>query len=130
MKFLKEKVLDVKEGGFPFEVKSIQTDGGSEFMKYFEDACREYNIPLYILPPSRPKYNGRVKRSNRIMKEEFYARKDILEDSIGGFKYKLKEFIYKYNNYRSHRELDYLTPREYYNSVQVQTHLGKNPFKK
>jgi transposase InsO family protein len=115
MKFLKEKVLDVKEGGFPFEGMSIQTDGGSEFMRYVEDACREYNIPLYILPPSRPKYNGRVERSNRIMREEFYARKDILEDSVGGFKYKLKEFVDRYNSYRPHKELDYLTPLEYYN---------------
>jgi hypothetical protein len=41
MKFLTEKVLNKDNGGFPFKVKSIQTDGGSEFMKYFEEACRE-----------------------------------------------------------------------------------------
>jgi hypothetical protein len=35
MKFLTEKVLNKDNGGFPFKVKSIQTDGGSEFMKYF-----------------------------------------------------------------------------------------------
>jgi transposase InsO family protein len=108
-KFLTEKVL--KE--FPFKVKSIQTDGGSEFMKYFEDACREHEIPLYVLPPHRPKYNGRVERSNRIMREEFYARKDILEDSLVEFRQRLKEFVDKYNNFRPHRGLDYLTPKEY-----------------
>jgi IS30 family transposase len=90
MKFLIEKVLNINgdnnnsnsnsnsnnnsnnnnNTGFPFKVKSIQTDGGSEFMKYFEDGCKEYNIPLYILPPHKPKYNGRVERSNRIMREE------------------------------------------------------------
>jgi IS30 family transposase len=111
-KFLTEKVLN----GFPFKVKSIQTDGGSEFMKYFEDACREQSIPLYILPPHKPKYNGRVERSNRIMREEFYGNNELLKltDSLGAFRNKLKEFVDKYNGYRPHKELDYLTPREYY----------------
>jgi transposase InsO family protein len=110
MKFLEEKVLK----NFPFPVKSIQVDGGSEFMKYFEDSCRRHDIPLYVIPSHKPKYNGRVERSNRIMREEFYSRKDMLEDSLGGIRYRLKEFVNKYNNYRPHRELDYLTPMEYY----------------
>jgi transposase InsO family protein/transposase len=120
MKFLVDKVLNKEDkGGFPFKVKSIQTDGGSEFMKYFEDTCREYNIPLYILPPSKPKYNGRVERSNRIMREEFYMNNELLKltDSLGGFRNKLREFIFKYNNYRPHRELDNLTPVEYYSKL-------------
>jgi transposase InsO family protein len=33
--------------------------------------------------------------------------------------YKLKEFIAKYNNYRPHRELDHLTPMEYYSGRVV-----------
>ena len=44
----------------PFNIKSIQVDGGSEFRKHFEDACKELNIPLYVLPPYSPKYNGRI----------------------------------------------------------------------
>ena len=31
-----------------------------EFMKHFENGCEENNIPLYVLPPRSPKYNGRV----------------------------------------------------------------------
>jgi hypothetical protein len=130
MKFLTEKVLGPKDGGgigekggggFPFEIKSIQTDGGSEFMKYFEDGCKRYNIPLYILPPHKPKYNGRVERSNRIMREEFYMNNESLKltDSLGAFRNKLKEFIDKYNSFRPHRELDYLTPLEYYDKRMV-----------
>jgi transposase len=92
MKFLVEKVL--KE--FPFIIKSIQTDGGSEFMKYFEDGCKEYNIPLHILPPHKPKHNGRVERSNRIMREEFYMNNELLKltDSLGAFRNKLRDFIF------------------------------------
>jgi transposase InsO family protein len=80
MKLLMEKALgnlnnnnnnnNDNNAGFPFKIKSIQTDGGSEFMKYFKEGCKEYNIPLHILPPHKPKYNGRVERSNRIMREE------------------------------------------------------------
>jgi transposase InsO family protein/predicted DNA-binding transcriptional regulator AlpA len=117
LKFLIEKVLN----GFPFNIKSIQVDGGSEFMKYFEDGCKRYNIPLYILPPHKPKYNGRVERSNRIMREEFYGDNELLKltDSLGGFRNKLREFIDKYNSYRPHRELDYLTPMEYYEKRMI-----------
>ncbi len=66
----------------PFEIESIQVDGGSEFMKEFEQACSELNIALYVLPPSRPQYNGGVERGNRTFREEFYARKDSLGEFI------------------------------------------------
>jgi len=112
-RFLEEKVL--KE--FPFKIKSIQVDGGSEFMLHFENACKKLNIALYVLPPSSPKYNGNVERSNRIMKEEFYSRKDILSDTVGALKYDLKEFTNKYNTYRPHYSLGFLTPMEYFNKL-------------
>jgi len=53
----------------PFKIKSIQVDGGSEFMAEFEDACQELNIPLIVLPPASPKYNGGVERANRTFRE-------------------------------------------------------------
>lgn len=115
-RFLEEKVL--KE--FPFKIKSIQVDGGSEFMLHFENACKDLNIPLYVLPPSSPKYNGNVERSNRIMKEEFYSRKDVLSDSIGALKFDLKGFISKYNTYRPHYSLGFLTPMEYLNKISAE----------
>ena len=62
----------------PFNIKSVQVDGGSEFMREFEDECKNLNIPLYVLPPKRPQYNGGVERGNRIFKEEFYYNpKDV-----------------------------------------------------
>ena len=53
----------------PFNIKSIQVDGGSEFRKHFEEACKELNIKLYVLPPYSPKQNGRIERSNRTMRD-------------------------------------------------------------
>ena len=42
----------------PFPILSIQVDGGSEFMADFEEACAELFIPLIVLPPKKPEYNG------------------------------------------------------------------------
>ena len=39
----------------PFEITSIQVDGGSEFRKDFEQACEDLGIELYVLPPRKPK---------------------------------------------------------------------------
>lgn len=33
---------------YPFKIESVQVDGGSEFMKEFEQACQEKNIILKI----------------------------------------------------------------------------------
>jgi IS30 family transposase len=101
----------------PFPISSVQVDGGSEFMAEFEQACKDLGIALYVLPPKSPKFNGGVERGNRIFREEFYARSDILADSVGAFKYELKSAVEKYNSYRPHKSLDYLTPLEYINSL-------------
>jgi hypothetical protein len=96
-----------------FEILSIQVDGGSEFMAEFEEACADLKLPLIVLPPSRPKYNGGVERGNRIFKEEFYYRHDLLADSIGAMRFELKKALKKYNSFRPHKSLAGLTPMEY-----------------
>jgi len=100
----------------PIPILSIQVDGGSEFMAEFETACAGLNIPLIVLPPSKPKYNGGVERGNRIFKEEFYYNKLIKADSIGGIRAELKYAIKKYNQYRPHKNLSGLTPMQYINN--------------
>ena len=97
----------------PFEIKSIQVDGGSEFMADFEEACAELGIPLIVLPPARPTYNGGVERGNRIFREEFYYRPDLLADSISAMRFELKKALEKYNSYRPHKNLEGSTPMAY-----------------
>ena len=97
----------------PFPILSIQVDGGSEFMAEFEEACAELSIPLIVLPPKKPEYNGGVERGNRIFREEFYNRSDLLEDSVRGIEAALRKSLSKYNTYRPHRNLKGLTPLQY-----------------
>lgn len=100
----------------PFTIQSIQVDGGSEFMAEFEDACAKLAIPLIVLPPKKPTYNGGVERGNRIFREEFYERRDLLADSVGAMQYELNKALTKYNTFRPHRALNGLTPMQYINS--------------
>jgi len=53
----------------PFKIESIQVDGGSEFMKDFEEACAELHIQLFVLPPKRPQWNGGVERGNKTLEK-------------------------------------------------------------
>lgn len=85
-------------------------------MAEFEEACAELGIPLIVLPPSKPTYNGGVERGNRTFREEFYDRPNLLADSIGAMRYELNKAKEKYNTYRPHRVLKGLTPMEYINN--------------
>ena len=87
-------------------------------MAEFEEACQKLQIPLFVLPPSKPTYNGGVERGNRIFREEFYAQSNILADSIGAFRAELAKAVNKYNTYRPHFALNGKTPMEY-----IQIHL-------
>ena len=96
----------------PAALRSIQVDGGSEFMAEFEDACRDLGIELHVLPPRRPQWNGRVERANRTARIEFWNFLDCeLTVQAASAKLLLYEFFYNYE--RPHSALDYLTPNEY-----------------
>ena len=106
--FLKEAIKE-----FDFEIKSIQIDGGSEFMGEFEDFCEEMGIKLYVLPPRSPKMNCYVERTNETYRYEFWNVYE-LPDTIEEIRKLLRKFEYKYNCERMHQSLNYLTPMEYY----------------
>ncbi|WP_423910836.1 hypothetical protein [Candidatus Spongiihabitans sp.] len=51
----------------PFKILSIQVDGGSEFRDEFEQACEALNLPLFVLPPKQPEWDGCVERANAVV---------------------------------------------------------------
>lgn len=99
---------------FPLKIRSIQVDGGSEFMGVFENGCKKAQIPLFVLPPRRPKYNSNVERGHCTVKYEFYWQYDG-PNGLGNIRVKLKEYTDFYNKFRPHQRLNYLTPMQYYN---------------
>ncbi len=107
----------------PIKIESIQVDGGSEFMAEFEDACSQLKLPLIVLPPRKPEYNGGVERGNRTFREEFYNRADLLEDSVRGMQAALSKALVKYNTYRPHRSLKGLTPMQYIKNTLSETSI-------
>ena len=109
----------------PYKIRSIQVDGGSEFMLEFENACAELKIPLFVNPPATPKNNGGVERGNKTFREEFYASRDLLADTITSMKSTLQQAVRKYNNYRPHASLNGLTPSLYIQnySEAIPSHL-------
>ena len=111
------KFLDFVLEKMPFKIESIQVDGGSEFMKHFENKLKEKEITLLVLPPRSPKYNGGVERSNRVVREEFYALHTDDISSIHELRNKLGWFVHKYNTYRPHNSLNGMTPMEYYKAI-------------
>lgn len=105
---------------FPFPVRAIQIDGGSEFKKHFEEACEAHHIRLFLIPPKTPKLQGYVERANRTHREEFYEVEDISED-LEEHNQQLEEKDRVYNTIRPHQSLAYLTPAEYYQGW-IKTH--------
>ena len=96
----------------PFPIRAIQVDGGSEFRAWFEKACQEKGIQLFILPPRSPKLNGLVERAHRTYLEEFYQVYNYGLD-LDSLNESLFEFMRIYNFVRPHQSLDNLTPAEY-----------------
>ena len=66
---------------FPFEVKCIQTDNGTEFtykfisddkISPFDKALSKIGIKHKLIPPRTPWHNGKVERSHRMDQRCFY----------------------------------------------------------
>jgi putative transposase len=106
------RFLDTLLERFPFPVKALQVDGGSEFAAEFEQACQQKEIPLFVLPPKSPKLNAHVERSHRTHHEEFY-QVHADSDQPTRLNHQLRHWEHTYNCVRPHQALAYLTPLEF-----------------
>ena len=106
------RFLDTLLERFPFPVRALQVDGGSEFAAEFELACQQKQLPLFVLPPKSPKLNAHVERSHRTHHEEFYQ---VCADSDQppALNRQLRRWEHTYNCVRPHQSLAYLTPLEF-----------------
>src|SRR3990167_8454371 len=105
--FLKEII---KTSWYP--IHTIQTDNGSEFKLFFEQAVQEAGLTHLWNYPRHTKTTGFVERLNWTVQDEFlFSYEDFLlypED----FNAKLIDWITWYNETRPHQSLEYLSPLE------------------
>jgi len=106
------RIIDAIEERFPYKIKAIQIDGGSEFKAEFERECQKRGILLFVLPPKSPKLNGVVERMQRTSREEIYDLKPM-PFTIEEHNELLRQEDYIYNHIRPHDSLNLLTPNEY-----------------
>lgn len=104
------KYLETK---LPFPIHSIQVDGGSEFRRDFEALCERKHIPLYVLPPRSPEYNGHVERCNGTTKYEFHRTYDG-PPNLDHIQKELEAYCQCYNTFRPHQALNQETPMTYF----------------
>jgi len=109
---------------FPYEIKTVLTDNGSEFKKYFNQLANQNNITHYHTYPKTPKMNPHCERFNRTVQEEFIDYHiDLLFDNITEFNKQLREYSKFYNTKRVHyafnnkmTPLEVLSKSDYYKS--------------
>jgi transposase InsO family protein len=95
---------------FPFPIRRLQTDNGSEFSLAFKLTCEEAGIKHRYIRPRRPQQNGKVERSHRIDNEEFWSRHRF--ESFGDAERALESWEHLYNHDRFSMALKGRTPAE------------------
>lgn len=90
-------------------IENIQTDNGSEFKKYFDEACGKLDLPHYYSRVKTPKDNAVNERFNRTLEEEFIQMGHLTAD-VAVFNQQLTEWLVEYNFHRPHQTLGYESP--------------------
>ncbi len=115
---------------FPFPIKCVQTDNGTEFTKrllpserrtptLFETRLKQCGIEHKLIRPYTPRHNGKVERSHRKDNEYFYATHTFY--SFEDFKKQLAVHSRKYNNFPI-RPLHWKSPADY---IKAYIHNGE-----
>ena len=98
---------------FPYKIKAVQTDNGSEFHKYFMQYLEKQKVIHYWNYKGQPTKNGHVERYNRTIQEEFIDWNEILLEDVNEFNKKLIDWLLWYNTKRYHWSLNLISPVDY-----------------
>ena len=111
---------------FPFPIKAINTDNGSEYLLEFHKEISSWGIPHFFTAPHCPKQNGRVERFHQTAEYEYFNYQEDLLDDIDMINAHCMLFNTKYNTKRYHRSLDYKTPMQF--MLECFKKKGEQPF--
>ncbi len=95
----------------PGKIEQVLTANGSEFQGAFDQYLRQRKIRHCYTYPKCLKMNAYNERFNRTIREEFIGyREALLLEDIGEFNRQIIDYLQRYNDERSHRGLNYMTP--------------------
>lgn len=104
------EVLD----NFPFPIQRIQTDWGTEFFNdVFQEELMVHFIKFRPIKPRTPHLNGKVERSQKTDKAEFYSQLNLKDKNLD-LTLLLASWEHFYNHQRPHASLHGKTPYERY----------------
>ncbi len=92
-----------------FSIKMIQTDNGSEFLKYFDLELEKQGIVHTFSYPKSPKMNAYIESYNKTIQLECLKKQDALLP-INHLNQKIIKYLIEYNTYRPHQSLGYKVP--------------------
>lgn len=107
---------------FPYEIKNVLTDNGSEFKLHLNTLLTKNKIAHYHTYPKTPKMNAHCESFNGTIQEEFVDyHVNLLFDNTTKFNERMREYLEFYNTKRVHCAfknkkvpLEALTESEYY----------------
>ena len=102
---------------FPFRIHTIRTDRGHEFQSLFHWHVEDAGISHVYLKPRTPQLNGKVERSHRTDKDEFYQLLTYTDDV--DLNRKVQAWEQYYNFHRPHFSHEGRTPYEVMRSLLV-----------
>lgn len=109
---------------FPFSIESIQTDNGAEYLLHFHQELQRRNINHYFSRPQTPKDNPMIERFIQTTERELWMFDGDMIPEIDYLNQKLSWWLGRYNTYRPHQSLHYLTPMSYFQSLHVKLSKG------
>ena len=96
-----------------YKIHTVQTDNGSEFAKYFDEALKQLSITHGWSLPHSPKVNGYIERFNGVIQEEFIDyHVDVGVLDKPAFDQLLSDWMVYYNTRRPHHGLKLKTPKQ------------------
>jgi len=108
---------------FPYPMKFVLTDNGSEFKKNFAEELKKLHLLHYRTYPRTPKMNAHAERFNRTVQEEFSNfHKDLLFTNLEQFNELLCGWLLFYNLKRVHHAFENKqSPIQFMLSLPLQT---------
>lgn len=105
---------------YPFRVRTVNSDNGGEFLAEAHDLLASKHISHYFSHPHTPKDNPMIERAIQADEYEFWSWGN-LASTVKELDQAASYWMDKFNFYRPHQALGYLTPMEYYETKYLHT---------